>query len=221
MDVAALVPAVVGIALSPLVVASVVFLLGHRGGLAPAAACASGWILSVAAALVVAVSLGERLPSPAEGETDVRAVVEVVAGVVLLGLAVWQWVVRRLPDGRPRSTGWADAVGAIGPVRAFLIGVAWFLTNPKALVLSLTAGLVVGEADPSLGTLAWIGTGYVLVSGSTALLPIAVAAALGPRADRPLTVVRRAIARWGSLALVVVLTVLGLVQLVAGVLALR
>jgi hypothetical protein len=220
VDLLTLVPAVVGIALSPLVVASVVFLLGHRGGYGSAAACASGWIGSVAVALVVTVLLGERLPAPDRGGTDVRAVVELVAGVVLLGLAVWQWTVRKLPDGRPRSTGWADVVGSIGPGRAFAVGVAWFVTNPKALVLSLTAGLVVGDADPSVAAMAGVGTLYVVLAGSTALLPIAVAAVLGPRTERPLEATRSFIARWGSLSLVAVLTVLGVVQLVAGLVGL-
>lgn len=154
----ALLPAVLGIAASPLVIASVVFLLGHRGGYGSAAACASGWVLAVAAALVVAVLLGEWLPAPGSGGTDVRAVVSLVAGVVLLGLAVWQWLVRRLPDGRPRSTRWADAVEAVGPARAFGVGVAWLVTNPKALVLSLTAGLELGDAEPSLAVLLGLGT---------------------------------------------------------------
>jgi hypothetical protein len=220
VDVVALIPAVLGIASSPLVIASVVFLLGHRGGYGSAAACASGWILAVAGALVVTVLLGERLPAPAEGQTDVRAVIEVVAGVVLLALALWQWTIRRLPDGRPRSTRWADAIHAIGPGRAFVVGVGWFVTNPKALVLTLTAGLVIGDADPSVVALVGIGTFYVLLGGSTALLPIAVAAVLGPRAERPLAATRAFIARWGALSLVAVLTVLGLVQLLAGVVAL-
>jgi uncharacterized protein YggT (Ycf19 family) len=220
VDVVALIPAVLGIASSPLVIASVVFLLGHRGGYGSAAACASGWILAVAGALVVTVLLGERLPAPAAGQTDVRAVIEVVAGVVLLGLAVWQWTVRRLPDGRPRSAGWSDLMAAIGPARAFVVGVAWFVTNPKALVLSLTAGLVVGDADPSVAVMVVTGTAYVVLAGSTAVLPIAVAAALGRRAEPVLAVTRRFIAQRGSVALVVVLTVLGVVQLVTGVVGL-
>jgi len=220
VDVVALVPAVVGIALSPLVIASVVFLLGHRGGYSSAAACATGWVLSVATALVVAVLLGERLPSPTGGKTDVRAVIEVAAGVLLLGLALWQWTVRRLPDGRPRSAGWSDLMAAIGPARAFGVGVAWFVTNPKALVLSLTAGLVVGDADPSVAGLVVAGTAYVVLAGSTAVLPIAVAAALGRRAEPVLVATRRFIAKRGSVALVVVLVVLGVVQLVTGVVGL-
>lgn len=220
MDIVALVPAAVGIALSPLVIASVVFLLGHRGGYASAAACATGWVLSVAVALVVAVLLGERLPAPSDGGTDVRAVVEVVAGVLLLGLAVWQWTVRRLPDGRPRSAGWSDLMAAIGPARAFAVGVAWFATNPKAVVLSLTAGLVVGDSDPSVAAMVGTGTAYVVIAGSTAVLPIAVTAALGHRAEPILAATRRFIAQRGSVALVVVLVVLGLVQLVTGVVAL-
>ena len=217
----ALLPAVLGIAASPLVVATVVFLLGHRGGYGSAGACASGWVLAVAAALVAAVLLGERLPAPGSGGTDVRAVVSLVAGVVLLGLAVWQWLVRRLPDGRPRSTRWADAVEAVGPARAFGVGVAWLVTNPKALVLSLTAGLDLGDAEPSLAVLLGLGTAYVFVAGSTAVLPIGVAVVLGPRARRPLEVTRSAISRWGSTALVLVLAVLGVVQLLTGLAALR
>lgn len=218
---AALLPAVLGIAASPLVIASVVFLLGHRGGYGSAAACASGWVLAVAGALVVAVLLGERLPAPGAGGTDVRAVVSLVAGVVLLGLAVWQWLVRRLPDGQPRSTRWADAVEAVGPARAFGVGVAWLVTNPKALVVSLTAGLELGDAEPSLGVLFGVGTAYVLLAGSTAVLPIGLAVVLGPRARRPLELTRAAIARWGSVALVVVLAVLGIVQLLTGLSAVR
>jgi hypothetical protein len=218
---AALLPAVLGIAASPLVIASVVFLLGHRGGYGSAAACASGWVLAVAGALVVAVLLGERLPAPGAGGTDVRAVVSLVAGVVLLGLAVWQWLVRRLPDGQPRSTRWADAVEAVGPARAFGVGVAWLVTNPKALVLSLTAGLELGDAEPSLGVLLGVGAAYVLLAGSTAVLPIGLAVVLGPRARRPLELTRAAIARWGSIALVVVLAVLGAVQLLTGLSAVR
>jgi uncharacterized membrane protein required for colicin V production len=87
VDIAALVPGAIGIALSPLPVASVVFLLGHRHGYGSAVACAAGWMAAVAVALVVAVSVGEQLPAPTDDGPPVQALVALVASVVLLALA--------------------------------------------------------------------------------------------------------------------------------------
>jgi len=74
-------------------------------------------------------------------------------------------------------------MAAIGPARVFAVGVAWFVTNPKAVVLSLTAGLVVGDSDPSVADMIGTDTAYVVFAGSTTVLPIAVTAALGHRAE--------------------------------------
>jgi hypothetical protein len=96
VDVVALVPGAVGLALSPLTVASVVFLLGHRRGYGAAVACATGWITTIAVALVVAVLVGERLPArTGAGGTPVEALVALGAGVVLLALAAMRgWIAR-------------------------------------------------------------------------------------------------------------------------------
>lgn len=217
VDVVALVPGAVGLALSPLTVASVVFLLGHRRGYGSAMACATGWITTIAVALVVAVLVGERLPArTGAGGTPVEALVALGAGVVLLALAVWQWSVRRLPDGSPASSRWSAAMESIGPRRAFGVGVLWFVSSPKALVLALGAGLAFGDADPAAAETVVAGALFVLVGGSTAFLPIVLAVTLGARARRALAAMRGWIGRWGSVFLVVVLVLLAVVQLVTG-----
>lgn len=205
-----------GIALSPLPVASVVFLLGGRRGSGSAFACALGWTAAVAVALVLAVLVGERLPAEGSGGTSVQAVVALVAAVVLVVLAAWQWHRRRLPDGSPTSTRWAAAVDAVGPWRAFGLGALLFL-SPKSVVLVLAAGLALGDADPAMPVALALGAGFVVVSGSVVLLPVVLAAVLGRRATRPLAVLRAGLARWGARGLVVVLVVLAVVQLVIGV----
>lgn len=216
MDVLALVPGALGIAVSPVSVAAIVFLLGHRRGYAAAAACAAGWVLAIAVGLVVAVVVGERLPTGSTDGPPTRAIVAVVAGVVLLGLAVWQWAVRRLPDGSPSSSRWSDAMEALDPPRAFGLGVLGFLSNAKALVLVLAAGLSFGDVEPGPAEAVGAGVLFVLVAGSTAVLPIVLAVVLGARAQRALTAMRVWIARWGSLLLVGVLVVVGAAQLVTG-----
>lgn len=216
MDLLALAPGAVGIALSPLPVASVVVLLGHRRGYAPAIACTAGWIVAVAVALVLAVAVGERLPVQTAGGSSVQAIVALVAGVVLAGLAVWQWTVRRLPDGSPSSTRWADVVERVGPVHAFGLGMLLFC-NPKAIVLALAAGLAFGDAEPGPGVALAAGAVFVVVAASTTVLPVVLALAAGPRARRPLAAMRAGIARWGSVGLVAVLAVLAVVQLTVGV----
>ena len=219
VDIAALVPGAVGIALSPLPVASVVFLLGHRRGYGSAVACAAGWMAAVAVALVIAVSVGEQLPAPTGGP-PVQALVALVASVVLFVLAAWQWVRRRLPDGSPASTRWADAMEALGPGRAFGLGALLFV-SPKSVVLAFAAGLTLGDADPRAALTVVVGAVFVLASGVVVLLPVVLAVALGPRAEQPLEAMRSWIARWGAHALVVVLVVLGVVQLVIGLTGLR
>lgn len=89
MDVTTLVPGAIGIALAPLTVAVVVFLLGRRSGPWSAAACAAGWMTAITVGLVVAVLAGERLPAPGDGGPPVQALVAVGAGVLLTALAVW------------------------------------------------------------------------------------------------------------------------------------
>jgi hypothetical protein len=220
VDIAALVPGAVGIALSPLPVASVVFLLGHRRGYGSAVACAAGWMAAVAVALVVAVSVGEQLPTATDDGPPVQALVALVASVVLFVLAAWQWVRRRLPDGSPASTRWADAMEALGPGRAFGLGALLFV-SPKSVVLAFAAGLTLGDADPRAASTVGVGAVFVLASGVVVLLPVVLAVALGPRAERPLEAMRSWIARWGAHALVVVLVVLGVVQLVIGLTGLR
>ncbi|MGN8050407.1 GAP family protein [Curtobacterium sp. 22159] len=215
MDILALVPGAVGIASSPLTVAAIVFLLGQRRGHGSAVACAVGWITTIVVALVVSVLLGERLPAPSDDGVPVQAIVALCASVLLLALAVWQWVRRTLPDGSPASTRWADAMEAVGPARAFGLGGLLFL-SPKLFVLVFAAGLAFGDADPSAPETVVAGALFVLVSGSTALLPILLAATLGSHARRALDGMRRWIARWGSLSLVAVLVVLAVVQLAIG-----
>ncbi|WP_416392879.1 MULTISPECIES: GAP family protein [unclassified Curtobacterium] len=220
MDIAALVPAAIGIALSPLPIASVVFLLGHRRGYGSALACALGWMAAVAVALVVAVAVGEQLPTGTGEGPPVQALVALAAAVVLFVIAAWQWARRRLPDGSPASTRWADAMEALGPGRAFGLGALLFL-SPKSVVLALAAGLTFGDGDPRAVETFVVGALFVLASGAVVLLPIVLAVALGRRAERPLEAMRSWIAEWGARSLVVVLVVLGVVQLVIGLTGLR
>lgn len=220
VEIAALVPPAAGVALSPLPLASVVFLLGHRRGYASAIACAVGWMAAVAVALVVAVAVGGRLPSATEDGPPVQALVAIVSAAVLFVIAGWQWVHRRLPDGSPASSRWADAMESLGAWRSFLLGAVLFL-SPKSVVLALAAGLVFGDDDPGAAQTLVVGTLFVLASGAVVSLPIVLAVALGRRAERPLRAMRSWIAAWGARVLVVVLTVLGVVQLVIGLSGLR
>jgi hypothetical protein len=93
--------------------------------------------------------------------------------------------------------------------------------SPKSVVLAFAAGVTLGDADPQAALTVVVGAVFVLASGVVVLLPVVLAAALGPRAERPLEAMRSWIARWGVHALVVVLVVLGVVQLVIGLTGLR
>lgn len=216
-----LIPTAVAVTLSPLPIAAVVMLLLSRRGRGPATAFATGWVGGALVAVIVLALAAEALPDPeSDGSDPVSGWLTIGSGVLLLGIAVWQWVRRRLPDGRPASARWSGLFDGIGPRRAALLGLLSIVANPKNLVLSLAAGVAVGES--ASGTAGVVGAivVYVLVAAVGVVVPVA-AVAVAPRATaRPLAALRGFLLRYGVVVLVVVLVVLGVVELVEGFAAL-
>ncbi|KQO62661.1 hypothetical protein ASF23_06740 [Curtobacterium sp. Leaf261] len=212
-----LLPTGVAVTLSPLPIAAVVMLLLSANGHRSAVAFAWGWVTGIVLGVLVLAVAAEALPSPdATGHDPVSGVLTIVSGVVLLVLAAWQWTRRRLPDGRPASARWVRVLDGIGVRRAALLGVLSVVANPKNLVLSLAAGVAIGESRDGVPDIVVAIVVYVLVGAVAIVVPVAAVAIAPVRSARPLDLVRRALLRHGVVVLVVVLVVLGVVEVVEG-----
>lgn len=212
-----LLPTAVAVTLSPLPVAAVVMLLVSAHGHRPAVAFAWGWVVGLVVGVLVLAAAAEVLPAPdAAGHDPVSGVLTIGAGVVLLLLAAWQWARRRLPDGTPSSTRWATLLDGVGVRRAALLGVLSVVANPKNLVLSLAAGVAIGESrEPAQGVVVAI-VGYVFVGALAIVVPVVAVAVAPVRTAGPLAWLRRVLLRHGVVVLVVVLVVLGVLEVVEG-----
>ncbi|MFZ7089260.1 GAP family protein [Curtobacterium sp. RRHDQ10] len=209
----------IAVAVSPLPITAVVLLLLARRGRVSAVWFAVGWVAGVLVGVLVTALVADALPDPdARGRDPVVGWITVIAGVLLLAVAAWQWTHRRLADGRPATVRWFAVVDDVGPRRAAVLGLLAVVANPKNLVLSLSAGITLGEAA---ATTAPVGivlavVAYVLVGALGVVLPVVAVAVAPSGTARPLAAVREWLLRRGIMLLVVVLVVLGVVEVVGG-----
>jgi hypothetical protein len=218
----AMLPGAVALAVSPVPVIAVVLLLVSARGAPPAVAYALAVLGTTAVGVLVVAGVGELLPERVGGDDDpVRAWVTLGSGLLLLALAVQQWVGRRLPDGQPSSTRWVRVFDGVTVGHAVGLGVGQIAANPKNVVLLITAGLLLGESGSSAGGGALAVAVFAVIGSLGVLVPL-VWRAVAPRTSaRALGVVRQWLIRHGVGFLVAVLVVIGFVFVVSGLVGLR
>lgn len=174
-----LLPAAVGIAVSPVPVIAVVLMLMSARARVAGPAFVLGWVLgiSVATALATLVFSGSG-GGDAEEPATWQSVLRLVLGAGLLFLAVRKF---REPAGGESLPGWMAAVDTMPVLRTALLAAALAALNPKNLAMVLAA------ADSAAGTGAPRGdvigglVVFVLLASSSVALPV-LAHLLAPRA---------------------------------------
>ncbi|MFF1875781.1 GAP family protein, partial [Kitasatospora herbaricolor] len=133
----------------------------------------------------------------------------IVIGVALIVLAVVVW--RR--GARSPSTGipkWLSAVGSLGPWSAF--GLALLLNiRPKAILLSIAAGLSVRGDDLTVGEATIVVIVYVVVAASTVSVPIIASLIQPDKTERRLVRTREWIATNNRIVSILILILIGVV----------
>ncbi|MSX02746.1 MAG: hypothetical protein F2813_06255 [Actinobacteria bacterium] len=174
-----LIPLALIVAVSPIpVLAVIVMLLTDRARANPLAYLC-GWILTLTA--IASLSALSGLDSIRTSPSKPFAIVLVVAGLVMLGLAVHEW--RQRPRrGEPHKVeAWMRVLHTITPPRAFALGIFLVIVNVKDLLTTVQSGTVLAGDSLSLGQAAVAIAIFVLISSSTIIIPIAVAASFGHR----------------------------------------
>jgi hypothetical protein len=134
-----------GVAVSPVAIATVLVMLSSPRGSANAVSFAAGWTVGIAVCAVGLTVVVDLLDV-----TDSRpvwlGVLNATVGAAFLGAAATIWLLRRPPDAPP----WLDAVDGFTPVRSASLGAFLSTVNPKVFALSLGAALALGQAQVSL-----------------------------------------------------------------------
>jgi hypothetical protein len=195
----------VGVAVSPVPIASMTLILGGRRPALNASSFALGWIAGVATSAILFVVLIRGTGITDEDPLWI-SVSELVLGLAFLvaAAAIWRRRRRLDPIGTPA---WLAALDRLKPTRTAALGAALSGANPKTLALALAAAIAITEADLSNAEAAATVLLFVTVGTAGVALPLAAYLLLPARSAQLLARLRAWLVRHDA----PVLTILGVV----------
>lgn len=207
-------PLAVGVAISPIPIVAVVLMLLSRAAGATGSGFALGWVAGIAVVTAVVVALANTLAgseddSPSAGVSWLK----IALGAVLLGLALRQW------RDRADTTvpGWMHAIDRMTFARAAGLGVLLSAVNPKNLLLCVSAGVVIGTAGLSGGSVAVALLVFTLIAAVSVVLPVAGYLVSAERLRAPLGSLKTWLQANNHAVMAVVLLVMGAVVIGKGI----
>ena len=203
-------PAAVGVALSPLPICATILLLLSARGRAAAGSLVGGWIVGlIVVGTIVILVLQDAATTDAGATSDGIGWGKVALGALLLVLALRNWRRRPRPGDEPDTPKWMTTLDDLGAAKAFGVGFALAAVNPKNLVLTLAASASIASADVGGGAQALTLAVFVVVATIGVAAPLAVALAGGAQVQARLESGRAWLVANNHTVLAVVLVVLG------------
>lgn len=204
-------PLALGISLSPFPAIGAVLALRTSDGRRSGVTFLAGFLAGLVVLVLGAELIGGALPVPSEGEGSgvVAAAISIVLGGLLVVVAGRKLVGRPGEDEVIEAPRWMSSVATMSSAKVFGLGLALAAANPKNLLLTIAAGVVVGAADlpgraAVLTTIAFVGIG-----ASAVLVPVVAALVAYERILEPLDRAHDWLLRNNTTVLAVVLLVLG------------
>jgi threonine/homoserine/homoserine lactone efflux protein len=166
-------PLAVGIAISPIpIIAAILMLLSPRAK-ATSVGFLLGWLAGIVIAIVLFTVLASMLPQQdASGSSPVAGVIKIILGALLLILATKQWRGRPADGEQAAMPKWMSAIDSMTAAKCVGLGFLLSAVNPKNLLMAISAGLIIGGANLSLGDTAVVIVVFVLLAGCTVLVPV-------------------------------------------------
>lgn len=180
-------PLALAIALSPPPIIAIVLLL-----LSPSAKVSSlgfllGWIIGVLVPITAFTLLSSALPErDPEVARPLLGSIQLALGALVLLLAVRSVRSRPRAGETPQPAKWMSAITSVTPARSIPFGFAFAAANPKNLLISLSAGLVIAAEYLDAGSTAIVIAVYCLIAASSVLLPVVAYLLASDRMAKPL-----------------------------------
>jgi threonine/homoserine/homoserine lactone efflux protein len=201
-------PAAVGVALSPLPIVAVVLMLVSRRGRSNGPAFVLAWIVGLA--VVGAIVLSALGGAGDDGSpASWVSVLKVVLGALLLLTAVRQWRGRARDPSQVETPKWMEAVDTFTPAKAAGAGALLSAANPKNALLAVAGAAAIAGTGIDGGQQAIAYALFVLIATIGVGAPVVVAFAMGDRSREPLDDLKDWMAGNNAVIMAVLLLVLG------------
>ncbi len=205
-------PLAVVVALSPGPIIAVVVVLLGPGGRRSGVALLAGRVLGVVLVVALFTLFAEAIALIGVPPL-VEALLQLVIGAVLLAVGIGTLSSRTDASPPPR---WMASLGGLTAPRAFGFALVLSIANPKELAMGAATGLVIGGLSPDPGPALTVGVVYTVIASLGVAVPVAVAVAMGPRAEAMLTRIRVWLERNNAVLMAILLLVFGAILLGQG-----
>jgi threonine/homoserine/homoserine lactone efflux protein len=211
-------PLALGIAISPIPVIAAILML-----LSPKAKAASvgfmlGWICGIVIALTIFILLASALPQDQSDQPQpVAGVIKILLGAVMILLALKQWRGRPHDDAEPPMPKWMSAIGSMTAGKGFGLGFLLSAVNPKNLLMAVAAGMIIGSAGLSAGSVITVVIVFTIIAASSVTVPVVAYLVAAQAMAGPLESLRGWLVRNNATVMAVLLLVIGVTVIGKGI----
>ena len=211
-------PLALGIAISPIpIIAAILMLLSPKARVT-SVGFLLGWVIGIIVAVTVFALLSAILPEVDPDEAKpIQGVVQLLLGAGLLLLAFRQWRGRPKPGETAALPKWMQAIDKITFIVAFGLGFLLSALNPKNLIMAVGAGLDVGGAEMSTGSIVLVIAIFTLIAASTVLVPVVGYLIAADKLRGPLDALRGWLANENAVIMAILLLVIGVSMIGKGI----
>lgn len=210
-------PFAIGVGVNPLPVIAVILLLLTPRARATGLSFLAGWLAGLILIGGIAIAIANRTDLYGAEGSSLATWVSLLLGVLVLGLAVKQWLGRPAKGEASDAPAWMAALDQINLWRALRLGALLAAANPKNLVLTLTAAVIIVEGGHTGAQEALALAVFVIVASIGVAVPIVAYFALGSKASSILEGWRAWLVRNNATIMSLVLGVIGLLLVVLAV----
>ena len=211
-------PYALGIAISPVPIIAIILLLMSSRARTTSVGFLFGWLVGIIVAIIVFTALSSIIP-PADpnASNPIGGVIKLLLGALLVFLAVREWLGRPKDGEEAKLPKWMAAIDSLTAARAFVLGFALAAVNPKNLLLAIGGGYAIGSAGLSIGSIVVVILIWVVLAGSTVLIPVLAFLIAGERAKGPLTRMRVWLVSNNATIMAILLLVIGVALIGKGI----
>ena len=203
-------PLAVAVAVFPIPIIAAVVVIGTERGRAKGFAFVLAWFIGLVTVGGIALALADALDASNSGKPATWVAVGLLLlGMLLVWLAVKQWLGRPRPGEEPAVPGWMRKVDEFGAGKAALTGFTLSGLNPKNVLLVAAAALEIAEfglpGDQQLLALLV----FVVIASAGVLTPLVLSVVLGARSGELLERIRGWMSQNNAVIMAVLLLLIG------------